>query len=932
MKKRLLFALMAMCVAVSGFALSNGEYVYTPQGRFMITSQNVASSNFADFTGWTVVSATEGKTIDQNFNINANGYKEGMNSVVSLDATVGEGMYFKFEPASADQIYVVSFKMKGTAQMSVRNKVTVWDGNNPANEVTVPNVVRVVGNSANTFGAADDEFVVNTGEELTADWQTFNYAIVVEDGIARTWFISFTGMPTTVEIADLQIAAATQVADLRQRDEMLEKLNAYKNCYDWDADVLDDNGITEGIEALEGITDASTQATLNEALETANAIINEFVKAMMDDYLANETNYLGIRTASGNLQKQSNLGDWTCVDRGFWSSGAYPDLGHYQYGNSWSNGNPDNAMGVTIQKQLSTGSYVFAIEANAALREPGVSKNWTNDEGMKPAYGVAYVVKIVEGTATDTVVSVVKNLDPVKFTPFYAIAKITDDGTYEFGFKAYCHDAYKSLKNGSVTYVANASIRGKNENVYNQAQLSYEADVREQITTARDAITKANGYLADEAYLWGKSVLKDSVDAAEIAIAPFEAMSQDEIIYTYDNAETDYEKDNRTKSAEQGLLVYEVYVKAVRGILDANKKFLAVNDTLNSMQAVIDAAEATLALRVYDAATGKDALNDAITKAKGIQAEMKAAQYSIENAATIVAANRELNDAIDLFKTTIPESAIATIVDIDFETPAVLNEQTSSYSIAGAAGAMEFSHFSEVNPEGEDSPFQQGFWDGGEQKWKGYLRVGNGTGTAVFDPTSGTADMGTNILRISCDFYIQGLSNRYIGFYMQNESDSTLVDLRRNYYNGTDQANTFNADMSKVWAKSGGAYNDASPADAENPTATVIEKTNFEVIMDYGTGTTYVNITSPNGSNTSEPVAFSGIPVKFVVDCNYDNKFATRRPWFDNLKIQRIAAGAYDGIADVNAAAKVVMPKKVIKNGRIVIDGKYGVNGIIIRK
>ena len=84
MKKRLLFALMAMCVAVSGFALEVGEYVYTPQGRFLITSQNVASSNFADFTGWTVVSATAEKTFDQAFNINANGYAEGVNSASVL--------------------------------------------------------------------------------------------------------------------------------------------------------------------------------------------------------------------------------------------------------------------------------------------------------------------------------------------------------------------------------------------------------------------------------------------------------------------------------------------------------------------------------------------------------------------------------------------------------------------------------------------------------------------------------------------------------------------------------------------------------------------------------------------------------------------------------------------------------------------------------
>lgn len=920
---------MAMCVAVSGFALSVGEYVYTPQGRFQITGNNLnANSAFADFTGWTAIG--EGKTLADLFNTNANGYAEGMNSVVSLAATAGEGMYFKFEPADAGLTYVVSFKMKGVALDNVKIRIP-GDGYKKED-----NLVKVAGNEANTYTypSTDGEVIVNTAEELTTDWQTFNYAIV-GDGVARTWFISFTTMATTIEIADLQIAAATQVADLRQRDEMLEKLNAYKNCYEWDADVLDDYGVNEGIEALEAINDASTQATLNEALETANVIINEFVKANMDDYLAgNSANYLGKYDGEKNQNKLNQIGDWIGLPAGraHWSVGAYPDMGHYAGNSAWCWNATEDPMGVYMQKTLDPGSYVFAIEGSAAVREDATSSSWTNNDGWNPAYAIAYVVKIVDGAAADTIVSVVKDLDAVNLTPFFAVAKITENGTYEIGFKGYCKDAYKSLKNGSVVITANASIWGKNENIYNQAQLGYEADVREQIATSRDAITKANGYLVDEAYLWGKDVLKDSVDAAELAIAPYEAMSQDEIIYTYDNAETDYERDNRTKSAEQGLLVYEVYDKAVRGILAANKKFLAVNDTLNSMQAVIDAAEATLKLRLYDAATGKDALKDVITKAKGIQAEMKAAQYSIENAATIVAANKELNDAIDLFKTTIPASAIATIVDIDFEQDAVQNLEAGTYSIAGAAGAMEFSHFTTSAPDDGDSPYQQGHWSNAVQMWKGYLRVGNGTGTVVFDPTSGTADMGTNILRISCDFYIQGLNNRSIGFYLKNETDSTLVALYHNYYQGTATENTFNADMSKAWAKSGGSYNDASPADADEPTATVIQKTNFEVIMDYGKMKTYVNISSINGNSTSEEVDFTGIPTKYILQSNYDNTFATRRCWFDNLKIQRIAAGAYDGIADVNAAAKVVMPKKVIKNGRIVINGKYGVNGIIIRK
>ena len=114
MKKRLLLAFMAMSAVVSGYALEQGEFVYTPQGRFQITGANVNANNaFQDFTGWTVVSASTEKTLADNFNINANGYAEGINSVASLDATAGEGMYFKFEPSDASTAYVVSYKMKG---------------------------------------------------------------------------------------------------------------------------------------------------------------------------------------------------------------------------------------------------------------------------------------------------------------------------------------------------------------------------------------------------------------------------------------------------------------------------------------------------------------------------------------------------------------------------------------------------------------------------------------------------------------------------------------------------------------------------------------------------------------------------------------------------------------------------------------------------
>lgn len=916
---------MAMSAAVSGYALEQGEFVYTHQGRFQITGANQnANSAFQDMTGWTVIGA--GKTLADKFNTNADGYVAGINSIQSIDATAGEGMYYKFEPTDASATYVVSFKMKGAALDNIRVRVP-GDGYK-----TSSNLVKVAGHEIADIDSVNGEVIANTAEELTESWQTFNYAII-GDGTTRTWYISFASMATTIEIADVQIAPAIQMADLRQRDAMLEKLIAYKDCYEWPAGLLSEFAIDEAITNLQAIGNESGQAELDEKLTTAQEILDEFIKANMDDYLAsNSDNYLGIKTTSGNTQKVSNYGDsWTATTTGraFWSSGDYPDLGHYAGNTAWNFGNTADPMGVYTQKTLDPGSYVFGIESKAAVREDPTSSSWTNNDGLNPAYGVAYVVKVNEGADPDTIVCQIKDLKSAVFTPFLISANIAEAGTYEIGFKAYCKDAYKDMKNGSVTYVANASIYGKNDNQYNQKQLAYEADVREQITTGRTQLTTATENIANADYLWGKAELQACVDSVETKIAAYELLNQDAIIATY---EDDYVK---STSAETGYLVYTIYQEAVKDIIAANKKFVAVNDTLASIQTAISAAEVVLGQRLYDAATGKADLQSAINTAKGVQTQMKADQYSEENAAAIVAAIATLNEAVETFKTTVPASAMTTIVDIDFEGAAVQNAETQLYSVAGAAGSMEFSNWSTDGTGNQ--PFEKGYWSNGEQLWAGYIRIGNGTGTVVFDPTV-DGSMGTNILKVACDMYVQGLSGKSLGFFLKNvkdgaegEEETEVFGLFHNFYNWTTEKNTCNVDVNMIWAKSGGSYNNASPADADEETLTAnpLQKSHFEVILDYGTSKMYCTISSINGSTTSEEVALEAIPNKFVLQCNYNNN--DRRAWFDNLKIERVAAGEATGISEVNAAAKVKAPTKVLKNGRIIINGKYAVNGMLVK-
>lgn len=875
MKKRLFFAFIAMCFAISGFALSQGEYVYTPQGRFQISGANLASSSFADWTGWTVIG--EGKVLSDLFSITNNGYDTGTNSVSSLNASEGEGMYFRFAPTDASAAYVVSFKMKGAALDNIRTRIPT-DGRQSGN-----NLVKVAGNEYGTYTypSTEGEVIVNSAEELTEDWQTFTYAIQ-GDGTVRTWFISLTTMATTIEIADLQIAPAIQFADLRQRDAMLEKLNTYKNCYNWADNVLDEFAMNEAISALQTIGDATGQAELEECLITAQEVLDEFLKANMDDYLAvgsKDYNYLGLGV--DKMQKVSTIGDWNCLPsgRGFWLIDSYPELGRYGGNNSWNYGSVNDPMGVYTQKTLDPGSYVFAIEGKAAVREEATSSSYTNNEAWNVAYGIAYIVKVSEdGEYSDTIAAVVKDLEAINFTSFLVPATITEAGTYEIGFKAYCKDAYKSLRNGSDTYVANASLWSKNENKYNQRQMAYEADVRYMITNGHNELNTATDFLADASYDWGKAELQACVDTIQPKIAAYESMDQDAIIATY---EDDYVKSTYD---EIGYLVYEVYQQAVKDIIKANRDFVAVNDTLNSIQLAIDRAEATLEARIYAAATGKAALQEAISQAQSIQTMMKRADYSVENAATIVAAIAELNEAVETFKTTVPANALATIVDIDFEQEAVQDAETGLYSVPGAVGSMEFSYWSTDGTGNQ--PFEKGFWSNGEQLWKGYLRVGYGTGVVSFNPMV-NGSMSSDILKVSCDFYIQGLSGRSIGFFLKDENYEDIFGIYQNFYNGTTTTNTCDVDVNKIWARSGGSYSNASPADADYLTANPLQKTHFEVIMDYGRKSMYCTISSPNGSTTSQEVAFDAIPYSFVLQSNYNN--SDRRSWFDNLRIERIS-------------------------------------------
>jgi hypothetical protein len=339
------------------------------------------------------------------------------------------------------------------------------------------------------------------------------------------------------------------------------------------------------------------------------------------------------------------------------------------------------------------------------------------------------------------------------------------------------------------------------------------------------------------------------------------------------------------------------------------------------MQTAIDAAENTMKLRIYDAATGKEALTAAIDVAKGIQAQMKAAQYSEENAAAIVAANAELADAVEIFKASVPADAITSVVDIDFVQDPVQNPETLLYSISGAAGTMDFDTY---NGEGtpESTSFEKGYWLNGELVLSDVLRVGNGSGTVTFDPTNGTGSMGTNILKVEFDLYYGNLSGKNAGFYVYN-GETEVAGLFISKYSGTEVINTFGLDKGLIPAVgSSAASNDAICVETN--------RTHFEVIFDFGEKSMYCSTSANGKAQTSEKKPFAEATLtSFVVKSDYNN--SARRSWFDNLKIVKIQAGEPSGIENAKAADAKEAPVKVLENGQIIIGGKYNAAGALVK-
>ena len=941
MKKRLLFAFAMLLTATFGFAQAIGDYVYTNNGKFKITAEKVSGLVNADFTGWTAITATEGTAVADIFTYN-NGFQ-------ALKTAVTEGISYSVSTLDANTDYVASFQITQEA-------------------ATTPNYATHVGYCDHIKGDAnicmlnikginllDETDVVECAKAvmiLPGEPQTYSFGIA-GDGVAREYRIELCGWADAIVINDIKIQEATRVGDDRLVTPYLDHAKQIKALRTWDAsDYLD--ALNENIEFAEAcLANPDVEAAeIEGALEGLKESIADFQNNCMDAQLTSDEDK--ILLAAKKVQKVSNIGVWQGWGAGngrvHANQGERYDVGHYAGNTTWGYG--DGCIGLVFQTELQPGSYVFSLQQRAGMREKSTSSCWDVNQGLEAIYSAMYIRTLGSEEEEAAISHFNADYEQSKALAFAKTTlhatddkkvtisvNITEAGTYEFGVKTYALDNTKDMKNGGTFEPYDAQIFAKTDAKYSKAEYDYEADVVEQITAARTNITTANEALAGTAQPWGKAELKAAVDACEPVTAAYELLTEDEIIATFDKNMYDKAKGlevinedytTETDTVYYRLLASEVYRLATKGIIAANKAFTAKNDTLASLDKAIAAASAALKYRIYDYATAKPALVSAIESAKALYASLFAGEYSEENAQTILATIDALAAAIDDMKASIPADKVTVLADIDFEAapyvdpaagdPAVQNVEAT---FNGNVNSMLVNNYTSLEiPDGNmGNAAQVGFLENGATILPGILHLGKADGIVELDSL---ADYGTDVLRVSMDFWFGNLSGKSAGFYLKDANEQNIGGIFLNRYNGTTDY-----DPTGIFAL-GGITGLGSSSVSNAGICVETNLTKFEYVLDYGTKKAYcTTINGSKGTFTSELVDFSGAAVaKFVLTSNYNND--GRRCWFDNLKIERIQADPASGIAEVAERAKVQNSKIYTISGMEVqkaVKGVYIING-----
>lgn len=878
MNKRLLYAAVLMSAALNASAANVGDLVYTNHGRYRISGENLLkNSNFDALGGWTSINDN---SIETSYAINPGGGTAADRNSLKASASSKDGLYQAIAVEDAGT-YVLTMKIKNSTAAGMTDNSAATTGGivgvDGADFYSAgQNYVNLIYNQDGTPGG-------NTARiDLT---QTQDEVAISTEYTEKAWAINVTdpgfviaeiaALAEGCEVTEVELHKAVSAYDDRLAQNLLEYAKGVMAAYSWD------NEIHTYIEDLNAaISDLDAAIKANDGVQTAQ----NNLQSTLDLFLGENTDEMLQFWGSDNTS--ANWDNWNKKSNKLSSESTYKNIGWTWTTDRWHHKGSavNNPMGIqwmggsagvwdniaTYTHDLEKGTYIYKVEGSAGRMT--LNKN---DWRRSGAVEVAQLELQANGETKATY-----NMNTLNNDMKYFMSFTLDADKEGATFAMRCNPSTEVAAGFDATLYHPALYKVYTGEGLTEAQKAFLNNVNAQLDEAKSRLAEADSlYNNDKTRPWGKAELKAGIDEIKALYDNYAGMSQDYMFETYLDNDIDLANEIYTTV---GKPIKDTYVAAYK---TTNQPFYDLNTSIEN-------AESTKGLRLYETASGHDAFAKAISAAKEAYETGFAVDYSEENSQALTDANTALKEAIDAFKATVAETVIteftfgtadepAKIVTV----PAVDEMSSDTYYVEGTNGVKMYLS----NVTGAQ-PYEMGV-NGSELT--DMLRVGNGTGTVDF---TGAPAGENDIVKISFDLYVGNLASKSNGFYVQTADGTTVGSLYFSKYSGTADDNVYGftgSDVSKINGVGSSSASNAAIGAESN-------KSHFDVVFDYGAGTTSLTIDSKS-TFTSE-VAFdkSQKVAKFILQSNYNN--SDRRSFFDNLKISNVKANKVEtGISDVKA-------------------------------
>ena len=880
MKKRLLFAALAMMCAGSTFAFDEGDYTYTNTGRVKIEGANLFETGSTNLEGWT---DAEGSAPNSEvWAIEPAVGENGEDAIQSLAATEGAALcrVFSLDPGT----YVVSYQIRATGDTnSGTTTIGTTVGSNYADIF-----INTTGNLAKATSTEEAPVVdVAAAANFSEEWKTVSYLCTVEEG--QYLVLHFEKLATGIQLTNFSLNEAEEVYDIRIAESKLafaKQLLEDPNFNIPAAADARDNLLNDVIPTIEGAMEAGA---LDDA-STAEDMLSGFEEAFNSYLDASSVDMVSLLPGLDI----DNLATWG--RGGNYSANYKLNL----QGGNWGHIADDHALRSAIQTGYANTATYNVFHEDFPAGKYFFTAEIRNANTGRTSWPTEPVFNLTTEGCTMFIGSTSIDLDPIsgeQYQRFYIIADLYEGEQFNAGVY------WPGTSSGGAFFIRNTSVRAFNMDIlagveHVQAYKAYK--------TQWDAAVNARNGLIDKIsntnYPWDQQVLKDAqakwdpyflaqeakgwltADGADAGIATTDEFNDWALYQGVEEYTTNEE------TGEQTRLQYQV----VRGYQNASNAVIATNKPFTDLATAIDAAKAERNKGVNftgDRDTFKAAIEKAITTIQAIRKSTKDATRE-EDTQKLNAALEELLAAQEAFLASVTGST--PMIDIDFSN-GFEEQEDGTYTISGELGAMSFSHVDTANEmddtdpgNGAATPFALGY---GAETLKDVLRIGSSDATVALDGI--TAD---DAVTVKFDLWVGSLSgcNTYID--LRNANNERVAGFSINRYNGSLAYNDFNneentgLDLLKYVTGIGSSSAQNGSICVDN------NKSSFTLSIDYKAGMVRGAIVngkngSQEGINIPMQELEDNIITKFVVGSNY-KRFVARRSWFDNLKITKSTAHA----------------------------------------